>query len=792
MPVCLGAGIGIYFALPVEPGPWARAGLAALAPALALAARRAGLLAGPVLLALALVAAGVSLASARAHAVAAPVLGFRYYGPVEGRVIRVDRSASDAVRLTLDRVRLEDVRRTPERVRVSLHGAQGWIAPRPGMVVILTGHLSPPGGPVEPGGFDFRRMAWFDRLGAVGYTRTPVLALAPPEATPGLWLQAARMRLSAAVQARVGGETGAFAAAIVTGDRSAMGQETLAELRATNLAHLLAISGLHMGMLTGFVFGLLRLGLAACPPLALRWPGKKIAAAAALLAGAGYLALSGGNVATERAFVMVAVMLVAVLAERRAITLRAVAVAAVIVLLRRPEELTGPGFQMSFAATVALVAVFAALRRAPWRLPRGLRGVAAVVVSSTVAGLATAPIAAAHFNMVSHYGLIANLASVPVMGAAVMPAAVLAACLWPLGLEGPALWVMEQGLGWILAVAEHVAGLEGAVGHVPAPPARAAAGGGGRAGAGAVAGAGARGGPRAAAGGGAALGPGRAARPAGQRERRAGGRADRGRPGAEPAAGRRVRRRHLARERRRGRHGAGHRRRARRRGRHGAPAGRAAPPARHRQARPRGGDGLRRGRPAGGQRDSRGAAPLPDARPGPAAPHRLRRRLGDARRPAPRVGRRARREAALDATRRAARRAARAARPAPHRGAPVARGRSRSRIASSPAAPGAASSDHETPRPRRPRRPPARHARNGRPGPLAGRVAEHRLHHDQHRRLERDHLRRPPARRHPGAGRSLVPPGRRGAGPRTARAGHRRRARGRDAARLPHPLPDVA
>ncbi|KAA9009120.1 ComEC/Rec2 family competence protein [Histidinibacterium aquaticum] len=469
-PVLLGLGIGLYFALRWEPETPHYLGLG-LGVALGVLGSRSGSAALVLPAAgVGLVAAGLLLAGARAHLVAEPVLGFRYYGPVEGRIVEIDRSASDAVRLTLDRVVLERMSpaRTPARVRVSLHGRQDWIVPRPGQTVVLTGHLSPPSGPVEPGGFDFRRMAWFDRLGAVGYTRTPVLLLEPARGGAELWMARQRMALSVAVRERIGGEAGAFAAAVSTGDRSAMPAGTLDALRSANLAHLLAISGLHMGLLTGFVFALVRYGLALWPWLALRLDTKKIGAAAALAAGAAYLALSGGNVATERAFIMVGVMLVAVLADRRAVTLRSVAVAAVVVLVRRPEELTGPGFQMSFAATTALVAVFAALRGRTFG-PRVLRAVAAVVLSSFVAGLATAPIAAAHFNQISHYGLVANVLSVPVMGSVVMPGAVLAACLAPVGLEGAGLWAMEAGLAWILRVAHTVSGWDGALSHVPTP-----------------------------------------------------------------------------------------------------------------------------------------------------------------------------------------------------------------------------------------------------------------------------------------------------------------------------------
>lgn len=474
-PVCLGLGIGLYFGLPVEPTggqvtiAMAAAGLALVAGLLA------GELAGPVLLGLALVLCGGSLGWARTAWVAVPVLDFRYYGPVEGRIVGMDRSQSDAVRLTLDRVALGDMSpsRVPQLVRVSLHGDQRWLTPEPGQMVMLTAHLSPPPGPVEPGGYDFRRQAWFKRIGAVGYTRVPAFAFAPAkEGQAGLALFRTRVTLSAAIREAVPGQPGAFAAAILTGDRSAVSKDVMEDLRASNLAHLLAISGLHMGLLTGIVFAAIRGGIALVPPVALRVDGRRIAAVVALVAGAGYLALSGGNIATERAFIMVAVMLGAVLLGRRAISLRAVAIAALIVLLRRPEALMGPGFQMSFAATTALVAVFNGLRgpSAHWaRWPAPVKGALTLVISSFVAGAATAPFAAAHFNRIADYGLIANLTSVPVMGMWVMPWAVAAGVLAPLGLSWLALAPMSWGCRWILGVADRVASMGGALTWVPDP-----------------------------------------------------------------------------------------------------------------------------------------------------------------------------------------------------------------------------------------------------------------------------------------------------------------------------------
>lgn len=474
-PVCLAIGIAAWFGLRWEPGPLQYGVAVAIALALAaLALWRPGGLSA-LAWGLALAAAGFCIAGYRAHALAGPVLDWRYYGPIEGRIVGVDRSASDAVRLTLDAVRLRDVRaaRLPNRVRLSLHGPHDPADLVAGARVMTTGHLSPPDGPVEPGGFDFQRHAWFLELGAVGYTRNPVVLAAPPEPDGGLAQAILDLRLTASERMRevLPGSEGGFAAAVTTGDRSGIDAEALDNLRAANTAHLLAISGLHMGLLVGVVLGVLRFGLALIPGFALRYPVRKLAAAGALLAATGYLAISGGNVATERAYIMAAVMLVAVMIDRRAISLRSVAVAALIVLALRPEALMGPGFQMSFAATVALVAAYGAMRDRQMDLPgpRWTWPVSGVLLSSLVAGLATAPIGAMHFNAVSHYGLLANLLSVPVMGTVIVPAAVLAAVLWPVGLEAVGLWIMGLGLRWILWVAEWITALDGSRSYLPSP-----------------------------------------------------------------------------------------------------------------------------------------------------------------------------------------------------------------------------------------------------------------------------------------------------------------------------------
>lgn len=474
--VAYGTGIGIFFLLRFEPGWPHHVGVAVAGLAAAALGRLLGAVTGPFALAMAVVAAGFVHAGWRAHAVAEPVLGFRYYGPIEGRVVDIDRSSSDLPRLLLDRVVLADVSpaRTPARVRVSATGDQPWLPMEPGAVVILTGHLSPPSGPTEPGDFDFRRHVWFEGLGGVGYTATPILTLRPgADGQGGLAVNRLRLVLSGAIMDRVPGDAGGYAAAVMTGDRSGMTEAANQVMRDSNLYHLVSISGTHMALLVAFVFGLIRFGVALVPPVALRVSAKKVAAAVALPVAAFYLALAGRDMATERAFVMVAVALVAILLDRQALTLRSVAIAALIVLAMRPEALLNPGFQMSFAASAALVAVFAEARALPrnqsvvWRW---LMPVAILAMSSIVAGTATAPFAAAHFNRVAHYGLVANLLAGPAMAFLVMPGGVILAVLGPLGLDQPAVWMIDFGARFILWVAGWIAAMPGSVSAVITPP----------------------------------------------------------------------------------------------------------------------------------------------------------------------------------------------------------------------------------------------------------------------------------------------------------------------------------
>ncbi len=479
IPVALGLGISVYFALPAEPGGHIGALALALAGFALIVARRGG---GPLILAIAFAAATIGFQAAlwRTGSVAAPVLAKRL-GPVavEGRVMEV-AAKGKGVRVVLERLVVRGLppRRTPARARVTV-AKPGTAPPRVGERIRLLAVLMPPPGPAAPGAFDFARQAYFRQLGAVGFAiGAPERVAAGMGVGEGSWrvhVGAWRAAISARVREALEGPPGAVAAALMTGDRGAIPESVLDDLRASGLAHLLAISGLHIGLIAMVLFFGTRAVLALIPAVALRWPIKKWAAVVALFGAFGYLVLTGATVPTQRAFMMTALVLVAVLTDRRAISMRLVALAAAVILLARPESLLSVSFQMSFAAVVGLVAGYETFgpKLAGWRAGGGMERriliyLAGVALTTVIASLATAPFAAYHFNRVAHFGLLANLFAVPTMAGWIMPWAVLAYVAMPLGLEGVPLAFMGWGIEAVIATAGWVAGLPGATARIAA------------------------------------------------------------------------------------------------------------------------------------------------------------------------------------------------------------------------------------------------------------------------------------------------------------------------------------
>jgi competence protein ComEC len=480
VPVAFGAGIALYFTADHEPAILAAAPVALALCVAAFLLRRHRYF--PVLVLSAAAAAGFATATARTARVAHTVLTRPLYdvqlsGFVETRDIRerTDRFVLRVADMALPR---GDLRL--ERVRLSVRKGT---APDVGSFVSLKARLMPPLPPLRPGSYDFARDLFFQDIGASGFALGAITVAQPPQ-SGGLGLryaslmQGLRDAIDARIRTRLDGDERAIATALLTGRRDAITDPVNDAMFISGLGHVLSISGYHMAVVAGVVFFAVRALLALVPGLAVGFPIKKWSAAAALVAAAFYLLLSGAEVATQRSFFMTAVVLIAVIVDRRAVTFRTLAVAALIVLAVAPEALVHPSFQMSFAATLGLVALvqlgmprlFAtpdsstATRIALW----GGREMMMLVLASLVAGLATTPYAAFHFHRVTPYGVLANLAAMPVVSALVMPAGLLGLAAMPFGLDGVFWWLMGIGIDWMIAVTRWVAALPGAVGRMVA------------------------------------------------------------------------------------------------------------------------------------------------------------------------------------------------------------------------------------------------------------------------------------------------------------------------------------
>lgn len=477
IPVLLGAGIAIYFSLPEEPGRWIAPGAMALAMAFGLLGRSVGAVRA-LAVAVCATTLGFAVVQWRANAVAAPVVE-RRAGPVSltGRVLAVEPRA-DGVRVLLDRLSIDRLApaATPETVRLRLNDPGGI---RPGDDVrIARVFLMPPPLPSAPGAFDFARQAWFEALGAVGYARgTPELLERPAEPGWRLAANAVRARIVESIFVILPQPAASIAAAVIAGEQGAVPPDVLDAFRDSGLQHILSISGLHIGMVAGIVFAGVRVLLALAPGLALRWNTKKIAALVAFAAITLYMLFAVPAVPIQRSWLMTGVVLAAIVIDRRAITLRLVAWAAFVLLVTMPESLLSASFQMSFAAVAALVATFevAAAPIARLRAGKGFIGRAAIwlgtsILTSLVAGTASAPFALYHFNRFSAFGLVANLLAVPLTGLWIMPWAVVAGLLFPFGLESIALVPMGWGLDGLVAIARMVAGWDGAAALFPSMP----------------------------------------------------------------------------------------------------------------------------------------------------------------------------------------------------------------------------------------------------------------------------------------------------------------------------------
>ncbi|MGJ8572752.1 MAG: ComEC/Rec2 family competence protein [Hoeflea sp.] len=495
LPVAMGAGAGLFYMAPTNPASVFLAAGFVFTLLLATLARRHHVVAARAAGYAAAVCAGALAADLEVTS-GSILLDTDVTTTISGTVEAREFDAAGKVRylVRLQSTAEPQIRRPPMRVRLTARTAHDPVAV--GAMISGRARLSAPSGPVMPGGYDFAFRAFIDGIGAHGYfyraprAQTRVLE---QDATETGTIQSSRdglrrMRehISNRIRTVLPGDPGGIAAALAVSDRRGISKPTVEALRATGLAHILAISGLHMALAAGTLYVGIRKSLAVFPSLVEAWAVKKFAAVGAILTATAYLLISGGSVSTQRAWVMLTVMLVAVLADRPALTMRNVALAAIVIILTSPSAVVGPGFQMSFAATAALISAYAVISRRSRersqipgagkggsRLVRGMvflaKGLIGLAITSLVAGLATGLFSAHHFHRVAGSGLLANLLAMPLVTLVVMPAGLLAMLLMPLGLDAWPLQIMGQGLEAVVAVANHVHALGGdfSVGQIP-------------------------------------------------------------------------------------------------------------------------------------------------------------------------------------------------------------------------------------------------------------------------------------------------------------------------------------
>jgi len=495
LPVAMGAGAGLYYLSPGNPALLFL--VAALFAALLVAAlaRRHHIAVARTAGYAAAMCIG-ALAAALEVSNGAILLDSDVTTTISGTVEAREFDAAGRVRylIRLHATAEPEIRRPPSRVRLTARSAHD--AAAVGATIKGRARLSSPSGPVMPGGYDFAFRAFVDGIGAHGYFYRvpqqvdPLSGGASDKA--GMvrsfqdGLRRVREHISQRIRTVLPGDPGGIAAALAVSDRRGISAPTVDALRATGLAHILAISGLHMALAAGTLYIGIRKSFAMFPGLVEAWPVKKLAASGAMMTATAYLLISGGSVSTQRAWVMLTVMLVAVLADRAALTMRNVALAAIVIILISPSAVVGPGFQMSFAATAALIAAYAVISgrarearsglgmvKTRSRLVRGLvfaiKALFGLAITSLVAGLATGLFSAHHFHRVAGAGLLANLLAMPLVTLVVMPAGLVAMLMMPLGLDAWPLQLMGQGLESVVAVATRVHALGGDVdvGQIP-------------------------------------------------------------------------------------------------------------------------------------------------------------------------------------------------------------------------------------------------------------------------------------------------------------------------------------
>ena len=479
--IAFAVGIAAYFAAPFEAPLWASGLAIVIFAGLYLRLNRSMLPFAGGIFCLLILATGFGRAVYHSQAVKAPTLpNYERSYDVTGWIVGID-SSGIGLRYHIE---LQDLKgivpsKMPRAIRVRL-AREPDLPLRAGDSLSIRAILKAPPGPAVPNGYDPARRAYFDGLGGFGFAISKAEKRDDIKLSPSRHITRKitrwRYDLASHIYIAAPRQTAGLQAALMTGVRRYIPPEQTENLRIAGLAHILAISGLHMGLLAGGTYAAVTFILALITPVSRRYDIRKLAAGIGALTATFYLVLSGASVATQRAFIMAIIVFLAVILDRRAISMRSVAVAAFLTLWLHPESLVSVGFQMSFAAVAALVVTYQSWQnyRPIYKARGGGRKFVdfftSLSVTSFVAGLATGGFAIFHFNRISRYGFIGNLLAMPLFSLAVMPLAVVSFIALPFGLEAVPLQLMGFAISYILRAANWVATWPSAMAHAPSAP----------------------------------------------------------------------------------------------------------------------------------------------------------------------------------------------------------------------------------------------------------------------------------------------------------------------------------
>jgi len=462
LPFAMIAGLIVYAGLPFEPQYWALAGVAAaLAAAIILSLAQITQL--RVLVLLAAFWAGLALLPVHGALFGTPMLGFAIYGEYEAVVDEILSQTDVERRIVVSRLVPVGDARPAGIVRARLLVAAEPPL-QPGDVIRAKLRLAPVPGPVLPGSFDGQFHAYFSGIGAYGNVTSGLSLVSEGSAfDPTRRVEGLRSAIAGRIAAVLEGPASAIGQAMVMGDQSAISDETRDVMAASGLAHIYSISGLHLSLVAGGMFFLLRLALASVPGWTQTLPIKKIAAIGGIVTACGYLLLAGGvaNVPALRSTIMLGLIFGAILAGRRALTMRNVAIAALAIIIIDPASIFRASFQLSFAAVVALIGIYELPRLAPpenrgW-FSRFARNVRLTALTSLIAGTATVLFSAYHFQQTAPLGVVGNVLVLPVVSFVIMPFAMLSVLAMPFGIEAPFVRIMGWGIERMVDGAELVA-----------------------------------------------------------------------------------------------------------------------------------------------------------------------------------------------------------------------------------------------------------------------------------------------------------------------------------------------